>query len=75
MSGIKIAAILLVVAGGIGLAYGRLSFTKNVTRAEVGPISLTARETQDVVIPVWAAVGAIVVGGLVLMSSRPGLRT
>jgi hypothetical protein len=75
MNGIKIVALFLILAGGIGLAYGRVSFTKKVHRATVGPISLTARETQDVVIPVWAAAGVIVVGGLMLMSSRPALRS
>lgn len=75
MSVIKIVAILLIIAGGLGLAYGRVSFTKDTHRASFGPISLTARETQDVAIPMWAAVGAILVGGLVLMTRKSGLRT
>jgi hypothetical protein len=75
MSGTKIAGLLLIIAGIVGLAYGRMSFTKEVHKASVGPISLMARETQDVVIPMWAAVGAVVVGGLVLMTSKRALRT
>ena len=75
MSGLKMAAVLLIVAGCIGLAYGRLSFTKDVERASFGPFSLTAREQQDVVIPLWAAACAVVVGGLVLMTSKRGMHT
>jgi hypothetical protein len=75
MSGIKIGALLLIIAGFVGLAYGRFTFTRDTHRAVIGPISLTARETRDVAIPVWAAAGAIVLGSLMLMTSKRGMRT
>ena len=75
MNATKVGALLLIVVGFIGLAYGRFTFTRDTHRAVLGPISLTARETRDVTIPVWAAAGAIVLGGLVLMTSKRGMRT
>ena len=67
MNGIKIAAILLMAAGIFGLAYGRFSYTKQTHEAKLGPIQLSVDEKQTVVIPIWAGVGAIVAGGLLLL--------
>ncbi len=66
MNPIKLIAIALVVAGVLGLAYGGFSYTKDTTVVKLGPIELTATEKQSVNVPVWAGVGAIVVGGLLL---------
>jgi hypothetical protein len=49
----KIVAILLIVAGALALAYGGFSYTKDKTALTIN-------------VPVWAGVGAIVVGGLLL---------
>ena len=73
MNAIRIAAIALIVAGALGLAYGSFSFTKATHEAKLGPIELSVQEKQTVNVPVWAGVGAIVVGGLLLlMGSRKG---
>lgn len=71
MSSIKIVAIALIIAGTLGLAYGRFSYTRETQEAKIGPIELTVKDTQTVNIPVWAGVAAIVVGGgLLLMGSK-----
>lgn len=67
MNPLKMAAIALIVAGALGLAYGSFSFTKETHEAKVGPISLSVKEKQTVNIPVWAGIGAIVAGGLLLL--------
>lgn len=73
MNAIRIAAIALIVAGALGLAYGNFSFTKQTHEAKLGPIELSVKEKQTVNVPVWAGVGAIVAGGLLLlMGSRKG---
>ena len=73
MNSLRIAAIALIVAGVLGLAYGSFSFTKQTHEAKLGPIELSVNEKQTVNVPVWAGVGAIVVGGLLLlMGSRKG---
>jgi hypothetical protein len=67
MNGIRIAAIVLIVAGALGLAYGSFSYTKDTHKAKLGPIELSVKERETVNVPVWAGVGAIVIGGLLLV--------
>jgi hypothetical protein len=73
MSPIKLVAIALVVAGILGLAYGGFSYTKDTTVVKLGPIEISAKEKQTVNVPMWAGIGAIVVGGLLLvLGSKKG---
>jgi hypothetical protein len=67
MNAIKIAAIALIAAGILALVYGGFSYTKDTTKAKVGPIELTVKDKQTVTIPIGAGVGAIVVGGALLI--------
>ena len=66
MNAVKIAAIVLILAGVLGLAYGSFSYTKETHEAKLGPIELSVKDKQTVNVPVWAGVGAIVVGGVLL---------
>ncbi|CCE24263.1 hypothetical protein [Methylotuvimicrobium alcaliphilum] len=67
MNSIKIIAIVLVIAGILGLAYGQFSYTKETQQAKLGPLELTVKDTETVNVPVWAGVAAIVVGGVLLL--------
>jgi multidrug transporter EmrE-like cation transporter len=67
VNAVKIAAIVLIVAGVLGLAYGSFSYTKETHEAKLGPIELSVKERQTVNVPVWAGVGAIVIGGVILL--------
>jgi TRAP-type C4-dicarboxylate transport system permease small subunit len=67
MDGVRIVAVVLIVAGVIALAYGGFSYTKETTAVKVGPVELTVKEKETVNVPVWAGVGAIVIGGLLLV--------
>ncbi len=67
MNSIKMLAIVLIVAGALGLAYGSFSYTKQTHTTKVGPIELSVKDKQTVNVPVWAGVGAIVLGGLLLV--------
>lgn len=67
MNAIKIAAIVLIVAGVLGLVYGSFSYTKETHEATLGPIQLSVKDKQTVNVPVWAGVGAIVIGGVLLL--------
>ena len=67
MNAVKIVAIVLIVAGILGLAYGSFSYTKETHEAKLGPIELSVKERQTVNVPVWAGVGAIVIGGVILL--------
>jgi len=67
MSAIKIAAIVLIAAGIVGLVYGGFTYTKDTHEAKLGPIELSVKEKETVNVPVWAGVGAIVIGGILLL--------
>ena len=67
MNPLKLIAIVLLVAGVLGLAYGGFSYTKDSTVVKLGPLEISAKEKQTVNVPIWAGVGAIVVGGLLLV--------
>jgi len=67
MNGANIAAIVMILAGVLGLAYGSFSYTKETHETKVGPIELSIKDKQTVNVPVWAGVGAIVIGGVLLV--------
>ena len=67
MNAVKITAIVLIVAGVLGLVYGSFSYTKETQEVKLGPIELSVKEKQTVNVPVWAGVGAIGVGGVLLL--------
>jgi len=64
---IKIVGVTLILAGLLGLAYGSFSYTKETHEASLGPIQLSVKEKETVDVPFWASVGAIVVGGALLL--------
>lgn len=66
MNAFRIAAIGLIIAGALALAYGGFSYTRETQRLQLGPIQFSVKEEQTVNIPVWADVGAILLGGLML---------
>ncbi len=66
----KLAAIVLIVAGTLGLAYGGFSYTRETHEADLGPLHMSVAEKKRVNVPVWAGVGAIVAGGLLLVVGR-----
>lgn len=67
MKPVKIAAIVLIVAGILGLVYGGFSYTRQTHETKLGPIELSVKDKQTVNVPVWAGVGAIVIGGVLLL--------
>ena len=67
MNALKMAGIALIAAGILALVYSSFSFTKETHEAKIGPIELSVKEKQTVNLPVWAGVGAIVIGGALLV--------
>jgi TRAP-type C4-dicarboxylate transport system permease small subunit len=67
MNAIKMFALALIVAGVLGLAYGGFSYTRQTHEAKIGPIELSVQERQTVNVPVWAGIGAILIGGALLL--------
>jgi hypothetical protein len=67
MNAMKIWAIALIVAGGLGLAYGSFSYTKETHKATLGGIELSVKDKETVNVPSLVGVGAIVIGGLLFV--------
>ena len=61
MSGRQLLAIGLITAGVLGLMYGSFSYTKETHEAKIGPRAV-GEDKETVNVPIWAGVGAIVVG-------------
>ena len=66
----KLAAIVLIAVGLLGLAYGGFNYTSETHRANIGSMHLAVDETRHVNVPVWAGIAAVVLGGLMLGVGR-----
>jgi hypothetical protein len=64
---VKIAAVLLIAAGTLGLVYGSFSYTRKTHEARLGPVEFSLQEKERVSIPAWAGVGSIAIGSLLLL--------
>lgn len=66
MNPLRIVAVVLVVAGVLALVYGGFSYTREDTAVKLGPLELKVAQKETVNVPVWAGVGAIAAGVLLL---------
>jgi TRAP-type C4-dicarboxylate transport system permease small subunit len=67
MNAMRIAGIILVVLGIAGFFTGGFNYTKNETKAQLGPLKLQVQEQNSVNIPQWLSLGAVVIGGVLLV--------
>ncbi len=69
MNALKIVGAVLIVAGVLALVFGGFSYTKETHNAKLGPLELSMKEKETVSIPTWAGIGAIVLGGLLIIAT------
>ena len=62
MNPTKLIGIILIVAGGLGLAYGGFSYSKETTGMKLGPIELKVEEKERVNVPLIVSAGAFAIG-------------
>ena len=67
---LKVVAALLILGGVLGLLYGGFSFVQTTHRADIGPMHLKVQQTEDVQVPIWLSLGAVIGGVLLLVTSR-----
>lgn len=67
MNPLRIVGLILILAGLAALAVGHVSFTKSTHQIKIGPVELAVKEKQDIELPIWASIGAIVVGGVLVV--------
>ncbi|MGC2458882.1 MAG: hypothetical protein WA435_12900 [Gallionellaceae bacterium] len=67
MNAVRMLAIVLIVAGCLALVYGGFTYTRETHQAKLGSLELSVKDTETVNVPVWAGVGAIVAGVVLLV--------
>ena len=65
---LRLLGLLLIVAGIVALGLGHFSYTKATHQIKIGPIELAVKEKRDIDLPAWAGVGAILIGGVLLVA-------
>jgi hypothetical protein len=70
VSATRLFALALIVAGVLGLVYGSFSYTRETHEAKLGPLEMSVKEKETVAVPVWAGVGAIAVGTVLLLAGN-----
>jgi hypothetical protein len=68
MNPAKIIGIVLIVAGGLGLAYGGFTYTKETSAVKLGPLELKVQEKETVNVPLIVSAGAIAIGVILLVA-------
>lgn len=64
----RVAGIILIIIGIIGLVYGGITYTRRQDTVNVGPISATVKHRET--IPISPVVGGIaLVAGIVLIAA------
>lgn len=66
----QIAGIVLIVAGALALAYGGFGYTSDTHDLELGSLQISVDEKEYINVPMWAGIGAIVIGGVLLVWRR-----
>lgn len=67
----RIAGIILIVLGIIGLVYGGITYTRRRDTVSIGPLSATVQQRETVPIPPVAGAIVLLAGvGLFIAGSR-----
>jgi TRAP-type C4-dicarboxylate transport system permease small subunit len=66
----KMIAIVLIVLGLLGLAYGGFTYTKETHSTKIGPIELSIKDKETINFPVWISFAAIAAGVILLFSRK-----
>ena len=66
----QVIAVLLIVLGTISLLWGGISWTREETVLDLGPIEATTRERETIPMPPIIG-GLMLAGGVALLLMRP----
>ena len=66
----QVIAMLLIVVGVVSLVLGQISWTREKTVLDIGPIEATTQERKTLPIPPIAG-GLVLAAGVILLLVRP----
>lgn len=66
----KIAGLILIVVGFIGLAYGGFTYTTHKKELDMGPIQVEKKEHHSVPIPPILGAISLVAGGALVFAGK-----
>ena len=69
MNPTKLIAIVLIVAGSLGLVYGGFSYTKGSTAMKLGSMELKVQEKETVTVPLLVSAAAVALGVFLLVAA------
>ncbi len=70
MNNQSLIAVVLLVVGALGLAYGGFTYTRARHQVDLGVVQLSVDETERVNVPLWAGIGLLVAGGVLLVGVK-----
>jgi uncharacterized membrane protein YidH (DUF202 family) len=70
VNALKVVALLLILVGILSLVFGGIPYTRTTHDAHVGSFELKVKKQETFNIPLWAGIGAIVVGGALLLTRK-----
>ena len=70
MSRRRIAAVVVIVLGVLGLLYGSFSYTTETHNAKFGPMEFEVKEKKTVNSPPWAGAAAVAIGTVLLLTEK-----
>ena len=65
----KLVGIALLIVGGIGLAYGGISWTTPEKVVDLGPLQVTHDKTRSLPLTPVAGVVCLIAGGVLLVTA------
>ena len=68
MNPTRLAGMILIILGCLGLAYGGFSYTKETTKVKLGSLELKVQEQENVNVPLIISAGAVVFGVFLLVA-------
>jgi hypothetical protein len=67
---LRIAGVVLLVAGVAGLAVGTFQYTRNKEVLDVGPLHVQAKQKETVTVPPLAAAGVAALGLVLVLAGK-----
>lgn len=72
MKALRVIAVVLLVAGILGLVYGGFTYTRESHETRLGPLQITVKDRETVALPLWLGVASTVVGAALLIVPLKG---